>query len=743
MLEENKNDNDELENYGVWVKSGPENYVDTKNTPAENDFELTDLESNPDNFLLTEEEENLLDSLEKDVKSKENEDDGDFFNMQEVDSLDFEDEDEENNEDDSIEIDSTPEADTSLDEEEFIDIDIPKTIDIDGADYSKTSGKADAKSVEIISKIAADLKNDLSVIKNELFELKKELSKYKKVEETEIGEEEQEQGDEKEISSGFFSDDGDETIALTGDELDNLFNTAEITEESSSSDKKAKITDTAEKKTDIELLDIEDSFETQESGEIGLEDELSVKDLDIELEQPEIDSIELDKETEPEIEIDNTTIEIEEEVNINDLPEIKDDDLELTDLDTKTIDETIEIEEQDLIIEEPQLDETPVIEEQDLIIEEPQEDEIPAIGGEEPTIEMPEDEIEIEEQEFTIEETQEDDIPAIGGEEPTIEMPEDEIEIEEQEFIIEEPQEDEISAIGGEELTIEMPEDEIAIEEEHDLTIEMPQEDEIIEIEEQALTIEEPKEIQDEIILTESAYEENKDELNFLDGKIDETPEKPTAKRNIKKVEEEIVFSDVPSADDDKKEITEEDFEEISLDTLDEEEIRDAEEELTIDDISIEEEPLKEVVEEAFLEPKTVAKKSVPAEVSDEIEEVSDETGEPEITLEEESAVDEDDIVKVKKQEKADTKKKTAAPEKSKGRQKESNDSARPVKKEVKAQKGGAIDNIPDNLKTEIKSVLVYLDQLLEALPDKKIDEFAKSEHFKTYKKLFEELGLM
>jgi hypothetical protein len=49
---------------------------------------------------------------------------------------------------------------------------------------------------------------------------------------------------------------------------------------------------------------------------------------------------------------------------------------------------------------------------------------------------------------------------------------------------------------------------------------------------------------------------------------------------------------------------------------------------------------------------------------------------------------------------------------------------------------------IPDDLRDEIKSVLAYLDQLLEALPDEKIEEFAKSEYFGVYKKLFVELGL-
>ena len=46
------------------------------------------------------------------------------------------------------------------------------------------------------------------------------------------------------------------------------------------------------------------------------------------------------------------------------------------------------------------------------------------------------------------------------------------------------------------------------------------------------------------------------------------------------------------------------------------------------------------------------------------------------------------------------------------------------------------------DLKQDIKSVLLYMDQLLENLPEEKIVEFAKSDEFVTYKKLFSELGL-
>ncbi|MDR1420457.1 MAG: hypothetical protein LBI86_08800 [Treponema sp.] len=51
--------------------------------------------------------------------------------------------------------------------------------------------------------------------------------------------------------------------------------------------------------------------------------------------------------------------------------------------------------------------------------------------------------------------------------------------------------------------------------------------------------------------------------------------------------------------------------------------------------------------------------------------------------------------------------------------------------------------DIPSNIKQELKTVLSYMDQLLESLPDDKIEEFARSEYFDTYKKLFRELGLV
>jgi hypothetical protein len=69
---------------------------------------------------------------------------------------------------------------------------------------------------------------------------------------------------------------------------------------------------------------------------------------------------------------------------------------------------------------------------------------------------------------------------------------------------------------------------------------------------------------------------------------------------------------------------------------------------------------------------------------------------------------------------------------------------AEPQPQVVKAQAPAAPaeTGLSGDLKQEIKAVLAYMDQLLESLPEEKIEEFARSEHFEVYKKLFSDLGL-
>ncbi|MBO4321238.1 MAG: hypothetical protein J5857_12295 [Treponema sp.] len=69
-------------------------------------------------------------------------------------------------------------------------------------------------------------------------------------------------------------------------------------------------------------------------------------------------------------------------------------------------------------------------------------------------------------------------------------------------------------------------------------------------------------------------------------------------------------------------------------------------------------------------------------------------------------------------------------------------DTMEEVHENTSVSSSGSISSIPEDMKQEIKSVLSYMDQLLESLPEDKIEEFARSEQFATYKKLFNELGL-
>jgi hypothetical protein len=72
----------------------------------------------------------------------------------------------------------------------------------------------------------------------------------------------------------------------------------------------------------------------------------------------------------------------------------------------------------------------------------------------------------------------------------------------------------------------------------------------------------------------------------------------------------------------------------------------------------------------------------------------------------------------------------------------EVNEAAEESLAETGAPASTGVTTLPTDLKDEIKSVLSYMDQLLESLPEEKIEEFARSEHFEVYKKLFEELGI-
>ena len=93
------------------------------------------------------------------------------------------------------------------------------------ATVSTRTSEASTSSAEILARIEDELRS----IRSDLNQLRHDLSGLRKTAAEGGGE-----GPSAQAGSqgGFFDEDEDETIALTGDELDNILNTAEITEES-------------------------------------------------------------------------------------------------------------------------------------------------------------------------------------------------------------------------------------------------------------------------------------------------------------------------------------------------------------------------------------------------------------------------------------------------------------------------------------------------------------------------------
>ena len=327
---------EDLEQYGVWVKAGPETVKEESS--AKDDFELSDLSDA--STEITAEEENLLGSLEENSRQEDDDsglslgdmddfsfdspaeeatgEDDDFsfpgiediqaaqatgdgapdggneeesadddFSLPEEESLDAP------AEEDSLDLDFSmdePSADETggeeepegfddvaaveqemtdgpqpTDEEINLDLDMPEEeqepepqvaggLDFDmpeeepepepqaagGLDFDMPEEEpapeppAAAASMRVFSKI----EQELASIKAELSELKKELSGLRVAGSSPVHEESAEAHHKTSTDSGFFAgdEDEDETIALTGDELDNILSTADITEEVGESD---------------------------------------------------------------------------------------------------------------------------------------------------------------------------------------------------------------------------------------------------------------------------------------------------------------------------------------------------------------------------------------------------------------------------------------------------------------------------------------------------------------------------
>ncbi len=254
-----------LEQYGVWVKVKPREVSELPE--SESSFELSDLETPKsasigraasDESTLTDDEEKLLNELESELGPEEAsaevgvpEEEPLLAEEEELPDIEtvggegtapaYEDAGIEELPDleevppargaraggqrssrtrDSGEVEVTLSED-ALEEDRFDDL---EALESELASVTTSTQKASSSSAEILAKIEDELRS----IRRDLTELRGELSGLRKgasapaVEAPAAG---------AEAPSGFFDEDEDETIALTGDELDNILNTADITEE--------------------------------------------------------------------------------------------------------------------------------------------------------------------------------------------------------------------------------------------------------------------------------------------------------------------------------------------------------------------------------------------------------------------------------------------------------------------------------------------------------------------------------
>jgi len=428
-----------LEQYGVWVKVEPQNLEEEAEQNMS--FELSDLDGSGEP-ALTDEEEQLLGELEEDEDADIGdlsglEDDleelgkGSAFEEQGVEeelSVEDLDVDLEALGNDSLEDGGELEGFAEMEGEESFGLETePDTeIEVPLSDSAiveehyedlatvegtpSTPGQAPAKgSSDILEKIERDLiqiKTEIQSLKNELAGLGKGGSAAGKVDVAPAP-----SGDD-----GFFERGEDETIALTGDELDNILNTADVTEE-------VEFLEESLESLEVEELPEQDLAELAEEAEAPIEAGEEIMELG---------SLDLEAEPAP-----------SEEISLDE-PELSLEELEPSETDEQAIE--IDIGggalEEELSLEEAGIEEAEAPEE--LTLEEP--DEV-----------LPAEALELDElDELALEESGGEESEAV--EELSLEEPVEELELEElDELSLEESGGEESEAV--EELSLEEPDE--------------------------------------------------------------------------------------------------------------------------------------------------------------------------------------------------------------------------------------------------------------------------------------------
>ena len=541
---------------------------------------------------------------------------------------------------------------------------------------NNVTSQPDNSANAILEKIAAEICN----LRSEISTLRSEFNSFKTTPIEEENNEVDVQPEAEEESTGFFSDDSeDETIALSGDELNNILSNADFTEEETTQEEPAteelnteETEEVVEEPVDEITEPVVEETTEEEIIETPVEDEITEESLvEPEFEEPVVEESQIE---EPVIEDTEVIEEPADEIPSNPLGDAT----ELTDSDLDTMEEY----EEDNFAEES---ETSTFADEDLT--EPELNELQMDNNFDETdedleeIDIPKDE------EVTVESESNDFIDSINEVEPTISetLTEDRLKY--------------LEDLAGDEN--EVSEDEPA--------------DEISEPEVESEVVLEEKE--EEITVEDEIVEDSVAEEISEDSQIEE----PVIEDTVEEVTEE------PEVE---AEINEPVIEEIAEETQVEEAVVETEEILDEEDEEAEQnEPTEDVFNSNQWDNEVPTVDNVIAEPVEETTEVTSEEN-PVETEVIEPVVTEEEMVEpvVEEQVTEEISEKTVTePE---------------VTQPVVTSSTPVAQPATAKIQDDIKSVLVYMDQLLENLPEDKIEEFARSEHFDTYKKLFSELGI-
>jgi len=586
--------------------------------------------------------------------------------------------------------------DTAVEQPEFV-AEAPVAIESSAPAFSPETGpeKEPQASPDLSTQLLMRIAEELSSIRTELGSLKREFSELKTAAPPPAASE-----------SGFFNkEEDDEKIALTGDELNNILNTADFTEEAGSDATMELPGEAVVQEPEDSTADSADDISSGEELDLGLMDfDINLDDTDMPELEPEYSGAPKDAEAMPFF-----TVEDSEE-----LKNIRENGVEPMAFAPAPEDENYLTEDplaqepiaQETLADEPLLAEEPLIEEplaEEPLIEEPLIEE-PII--EEPLIEEP-----------LVEESL---IEEPINEEPLIEEPLVEEETAGLDEISTELEIEPFTDISTETAAEDLPEPIAAPIDEH-----FP--DESIDLSEAIIDepdlsagiqdnpLEEPS--LDDISISLDLSELGSGEISLTGSEDDEVH------TNL----EETGLSAEPSG-----ELSEEELE-LPLD-ISESELQSVEE--AEDEAAEEEVPLSPETDndeqggDFSLIPEGFLVESSNETVIDETHPFGDEL---------DAAISQEELDILETEPEAEYEPEEIQ-EEAAGGPEESIPAATDTAANTADESSAAI---PTQLKQELKTVLSYMDRLLESLPDDKIEEFARSEYYDTYKKLFKELGLV